>query len=1329
MERLPPPSKLSFANKTGSVLADDWRKWKDEFKLYCDLALAEVDDEAKIKMFKYLIGPEGREIYETQRWTDDESVRTLDTVLKAFDSYCEPQKNETVERFKFNMRNQNDETFESFLTEIKTMAKSCNFGQLENSLIRDKIVIGIKDSNLRERLLRTKDLDLPKAEDICRAAEITKESVSTLDQAAAVHKIKESKSEKLNENAHHSNSKRECKFCGGYHEFISGKCPAYGKICGKCNGKNHFAKKCYTSKSKINKNKSVNMKFVNEHDSNEDLYVIKEETVLDQVHSIKSKGEIFATMKIGEKTVEFQLDTGCSATIVPKKFVPPKTKLRRTDKLLKMYNGTLVTPLGICSLTFQNMKNDKRYKAECTIVENEYVPIIGNILMQEMNLIKVNYENILNVRQHRLASSPLTKDDLFREYGDVFQGTGCLDGKYHLTIDPDIAPVVHPPRKVPVALKEKLKVELDNLVENKIITPVTEPTPWVSSMVIVVKPNKLRICLDPKDLNRALKRSHYPMPTLDEVLPSLSKAKVFSVLDAKNGFWHVQLDKESSLLTTFNTPFGRYRWLRMPFGISTAPEEYQRRQDQVIEGLEGVANIVDDILVFGEGDTEEEAIADHDRKLIKLLERCRERNLKLNISKLMLREKSVRWTGHLVTDKGLKPDPEKIKAVMNMPEPTDVTGVRRFIGFVNYMSKFVPGLSDLCEPLRKLTLQDSEWFWNETHSNAMNAIKKILTSEPVLKYYDPKLPLTLQVDSSDTGLGAALMQNEQPIAYASRALTPTESNNYAQIEKEMLAVVFGMEKFHQYVYGQKVLVQSDHKPLESIRKKSIIKAPKRLQKMLLRLQVYDYDLVYRPGRLMQLADTLSRAYINDTESRGNTEREIETINMASQVGLTADGISNIRRETMNDESMKVVKAMIMRGWPDKLSATPLEARPYYNVRDELSIENDVIFKGERIVIPPSLRHTIRSRAHSSHIGIEGSLRRARECVYWPNMNSEIKLDIERCETCRAHDDAQSKETLQPHEVHMRPWCKVGCDLFTYKQKEFLVIVDYYSNFIEVESLDSTSSRSVIKKLRQQFARYGIPEIVISDNGPQFSSFEFKEFARKWEFKHITSSPGYPQSNGKAEQAVKTCKRLLERVSGTGDVYLALLDFRNTPTQGIDSSPAQRLMSRRTRTLMPVKDSLLNPKVVPEYTREQLLKQKERQKRYHDRSARDLPPLRAGDAVRIAPSQGHPEWRKGVVETDLGRRSYDVKVEGGAVYRRNRRDIRSSHHTPNEQVEPMEISCDRREDNPSTEKCTDTENGRKKCTDNETGSPMEKTTSPEIRTRSGRVVVPPNRLDL
>ncbi|VDI59163.1 Hypothetical predicted protein [Mytilus galloprovincialis] len=215
----------------------------------------------------------------------------------------------------------------------------------------------------------------------------------------------------------------------------------------------------------------------------------------------------------------------------------------------------------------------------------------------------------------------------------------------------------------------------------------------------------------------------------------------------------------------------------MPFGLSSAPEEYQRRQDQTVEGLPGVRSIVDDILIYGEGDTEEEAIDDHDRKFRALMERCRERNLKLNKEKLKLKLKEVRFIGHLVTSEGLKSDPEKIRA-------------------------------------------DSEFCWIENHDKALEEIKRlVVTAEPVLKYYDPKLQLTVQSDASQTGLGAAVMQEDRPVAYASRALTDTETR-YAQIEKELLSVIFGLGKFHSYTYGRTVNVISDHKPLESIMKKA-----------------------------------------------------------------------------------------------------------------------------------------------------------------------------------------------------------------------------------------------------------------------------------------------------------------------------------------------------------------------------------------------------------------------------------------------------------------------------------------------------------------------------
>ena len=244
-----------------------------------------------------------------------------------------------------------------------------------------------------------------------------------------------------------------------------------------------------------------------------------------------------------------------------------------------------------------------------------------------------------------------------------------------------------------------------------IIAPVTEPTPWVSSMVEVRKPNgNLRICIDPKDLNKVLKSSHNPLPTIEDILPDLRRAMVFSTFDVKNGFWHVALDDESSKLTCFNTPFGRYHWLRLPFGLSSAPEEFQRRQHQVVEGLPGVLPTHDDILLFGEGETYEEAHRDDDEKLEKLMKRCQERNVKLNKEKMKLRRSEVPYIGHVLTDKGLKPDPGKIKAMLEMPRPTDVSGVQRIIGFLNYLSKFLPRLSDACEPLRKLMGKDVEWY-------------------------------------------------------------------------------------------------------------------------------------------------------------------------------------------------------------------------------------------------------------------------------------------------------------------------------------------------------------------------------------------------------------------------------------------------------------------------------------------------------------------------------------------------------------------------------------------------------------------------------------------
>ena len=335
---------------------------------------------------------------------------------------------------------------------------------------------------------------------------------------------------------------------------------------------------------------------------------------------------------------------------------------------------------------------------------------------------------------------------------------------------------------MPVPLRDKVKAKFDDLERKGIVEKVTVPTDWISSMVVVATPNKIRICLDPKDLNKAVIRPKYQMPTLDELLPKLSNAKVFSTLDAKDGFYQVGLDESSSLKTTFWTPFGRYKYLRLPFGINLAPEEFECKLHEKLDSLPGVEVIRDDILVMGYGENDEEANRNHDENLIRLLEQARKANLRLNSSKLNLKKSEVRFMGHLITKDGLQPDPEKVKAVQEMPRPTSKEELLSLLGFVNYLAKFLPRLSEVAQPLREMTAKDAKFIWSQHHETAFQEVQELVVKHPVLKYYDLQEEVTVQYDASEYGLGAALLQNGQPVAFASRSLSQTE-RQYAQIEK------------------------------------------------------------------------------------------------------------------------------------------------------------------------------------------------------------------------------------------------------------------------------------------------------------------------------------------------------------------------------------------------------------------------------------------------------------------------------------------------------------------------------------------------------------------
>ena len=371
-----------------------------------------------------------------------------------------------------------------------------------------------------------------------------------------------------------------------------------------------------------------------------------------------------------------------------------------------------------------------------------------------------------------------------------------------MCLKPGIKPVQHAPRKVPIRLRPQLKEQLERLEERKVFARVTEPTEWISSLVLVQKPNKLRICLDPKDLNHALERARYPMPTVEDAMPQLANAKLFSKLDAKDGFWQVVLDKESSYYTTFRMPFGHYRWLRMPFGISTASEEFQRRLHEAMAGLEGAVCIADDTLIFGRGDTPEEAEKDHDQNLRTVLAKAREVGLQFNSTKFKYKLPKVSYCGHVFSNQGLQPDPQKVEAITAMPRPQDAKAVQRFLGLANYMGRYIPRLADRATALRRILAKDADWCWESSQKNALEDIKQeIAKNNTLLRYYNPALPVVIQCDASDYGLGACLSQYGQPVEFASRTLSDTE-RRYAQIEKECLAIVFACENFECYIAGR-----------------------------------------------------------------------------------------------------------------------------------------------------------------------------------------------------------------------------------------------------------------------------------------------------------------------------------------------------------------------------------------------------------------------------------------------------------------------------------------------------------------------------------------------
>uniref|UniRef100_A0A0A9W9U6 RNA-directed DNA polymerase n=3 Tax=Lygus hesperus TaxID=30085 RepID=A0A0A9W9U6_LYGHE len=1332
--------------------ASDFTKWLKRFDRYrMVVGLHAKPGEEQVNALIYYMGARAEEVYSSFSLTADQQ-NDYNHVCERFTHHFSPKINIIYERAKFNRRFQGEnEPVEEFITALYTLSAKCNYGVLRDDLIRDQIVVGVKDRALSDKLVQDFELTLEKAITFSRQYEDLKKQKAFLGEKPETSTRSVEKIDKRQKYypGHHENypqrnsdqPKGTCWRCGQTPYHSKYKCSALKTRCSRCGFWGHFPDLCQSTRTrspetyKQRSSETAHQKYkikgknVRQVDTSEQSCYSNDsnhssDDFIGAVHDVRvhDENKWHIKLKINGRPYVCKIDSGADVTCLPASTINVADKVFAPDTKLLGAGQRSLEVVGMQKAEMQYLKE--------TIWEDVYYvdglksPLLGKPAIEKLNLFK--RVNLVSDESSMWIES----------YPELFTGLGRIREKYKIELTANAKPyAITAPRRISIPLRDATKMELDRMVQRGVIEKVDKATDWCAPVVIVPKKSgAVRICVDLSELNRNVKRQVHPLPKVDYELGLLSGAKFFTKLDANNGFWQVELEEESRDLTTFLTPFGRFRFLRLPFGISSAPEYYQKKISNLLEGKKNAINHMDDILVWGS--TQEE----HDTCLKKVLDTLRNEGITLNKEKSVICVRSVNFLGNVITETGVTPDPERIRAIVALQEPKDLTELRRYVGTIGFILKFIPNSANLMKPLFDLMSTKHDFVWGPLQQKCFNKIKTILSKDNSLALYDPKKPITLSCDASQKGLGAVLLQpcpvsgNLRPVYYCSRTLQPAEKH-YANIEREALAIAWACQRLEEFVLGKNITIETDHKPLlQLLQTTHLTELSPRLQRLRIRLMRYSYSLVYTPGKMMISADCLSRDPLQETGS----DELPEDIEAYVQVVVEGAPISDLRvKKIMNaqeeDIYTQIVKDRVINGW--ELPINDPKLRQYYHVRDEMSVWNGILLRGQRFVIPEALRKEMLSEIHNGHLGITKCQHRARQSVWWPKMSADIESHCMACPICWKMRQ-NPKEPLLPTSLPERPWHTVSMDLFKCESRWFIVITDTYSRYFEIATLQNLTSAEIIEKCKSTFSRHGIPVVVRTDGGSQFQELEnseFRRFADTYGFRHLTSSPYFPQSNGAAEAAVKIAKTLLKK---NEDPYLALLIYRNTPLPGLEHSPAELLMGRRLRDTVPTHPALLRGKQDDEFpARDHLRRQTYKlnfDNRHRSHALKELDP---GDKVWIPDLQKEGTVRSKAEEP----RSYWVEPQGsGRQLRRNRQSLVPERKEPQLQTPfPPASRTLPRDSTPSTPQHKSIEPPLLSTPEEQTSAsarPLganhgEADSERPRTTRSGRPIVAPKRLNL
>ncbi|XP_055633904.1 uncharacterized protein K02A2.6-like [Toxorhynchites rutilus septentrionalis] len=811
-------------------------------------------------------------------------------------------------------------------------------------------------------------------------------------------------------------------------------------------------------------------------------------------------------------------------------------------------------------------------RRELIRVTEKQLQLLGSDLVDSFNFWAVPMDTFCC----HVSGTPVSIGALKSSFPEVFsEKLGlCTRTKVKLELKENVRPVFCPKRPVAYAMYDTVDREFDWLEKLDIITPV-DYSEWAAPIVVVRKSNgSIRICgdystgLSSLRSSAALQSQQYPLPLPDDIFAKLAKCKIFSQIDLSDAFLQVEVDEQYRGLLTINTHRGLYLYNRLPPDLKIAPGAFQQLIDTMLAELKGTSGYLDDVIVGGE--TEEE----HDLNLRGVLKRIQDFGFTIRVGKCSFRKQQIRYLGHIVDSRGLRPDPSKIEAITKLPPPGDVSGVRSFLGAINYYGKFVPKMRMLRYPLDNLLKVETKFSWSPECQKAFDRFKQILSSDLLLTHYDPKREIIVSADASSVGLGATISHRFpdgtiKVVQHASRALTKAEQG-YSQPDREVLAIIFAVTKFHKMLFGRHFRLQTDHRPLLRIfgSKKGIpVYTANRLQRFALNLLLYDFEIEYVSTEKFGNADLLSR--LIDQHIKPEEDYVIASLNLEEDIRSSRCAKHPSRSAAPSSPPLRSERLAPVNTLWVRTSPVPIKA-------GIALCGGWVYFVCRTTRHPVVASETVPRTAAPCPSGHAANKAIARSYVYWPTLDADIVSFVKACQQCASVARSPLHSSPVPWPKSTAPWQRVHVDFAGPIEGDYyLLAIDSFSKWPEIIRTTRITSAATISILRGLFARLGMPVTLVSDNGTQFTSAEFADFCASNSIEHLTTAPFHPQSNGQAERFVDTFKRAVKKIQeGRGSIEEALdvflLTYRSTPSRALpdQKSPSEimSIMSIRSRHL-------------------------------------------------------------------------------------------------------------------------------------------------------------------